>query len=432
MKGLGRIVVMALIVSGSALGAERQTAHAQAVGKTKGLVAFWDFDSTEDGVWKSFYDPELPVSSYPLYLKRIGDAASYSTNTWPYADADSGLVFDSSGPFGKAVRFNKGYIYGAVERKDFDGTLLDIHGEQPFTLIAWVKFIGTRHMVAGIWDEGGWDKYGGRRQVALFGGLFRQKGVIMHVSATGAASYPQCETIGAKYARLRAIDGKPFEDNQWVSMAAVYDPVRKEVIAYLDGVMTPMTLTDGVAQEVYQYENEQSANPFNFPLPVYSPRNFIIKYNGYNVTTAGIYEHRLRVNFDDRTLTYEQDRSAAAKEQNFRVTFDIRRQGKSILTTPIGMAGICGQVAVIPAELEILPDDEVWTGLEEGENGEWKQVGTLVKIKIQAGAPFTFGRALGLGSEDLGHGSQLYMAGVAVFNRVLGEKELRALSFKTY
>ena len=56
--------------------------------------------------------------------------------------------------------------------------------------MAWVKFVGKRHLVAGIWDEGGWDKDGGRRPIALFGGLFGSKGVIGHISATGAASYP--------------------------------------------------------------------------------------------------------------------------------------------------------------------------------------------------------------------------------------------------
>ena len=42
---------------------------------------------------------------------------------------------------------------------------------------------------------------------------------------------------------------------------------------------------------------------------------------------------------------------------------------------------------------------------------------------------FTLGRALGLGTEEIAHGSQLYMDGVAVFCRVLAARELKQLSF---
>ena len=136
---------------------ERQQSNMQTVEKTDGLIAFWDFDHAKDSTWMSYYDPKVLNHSFSLHLKRIGDPQTYSTNSWPYEDANSKLMFDDSGPFGKAVRFNKGYIYGAVERRDFDGTPLDLHGKRPFTMIAWMKFIGSRHMVAGIWDEGGWN-----------------------------------------------------------------------------------------------------------------------------------------------------------------------------------------------------------------------------------------------------------------------------------
>jgi len=39
------------------------------------------------------------------------------------------------------------------------------------------------------------------------------------------------------------------------------------------------------------------------------------------------------------------------------------------------------------------------------------------------------GRALGLGTEPIDHGTQLCIDGVAVFNRVFSGKELRRLSF---
>jgi hypothetical protein len=131
---------------------------------------------------------------------------------------------------------------------------LDINGHQPFTLIAWINFIGKRHLVAGIWDEGGWDKYGGRRQIALFGGLFGSKGVIGHISATGASSYPQSTISGSQYARCRAIDGRGFDNGQWVSMAMTFDPSTEKVTVFCDGVATPTHITDPVAKDVFRHE----------------------------------------------------------------------------------------------------------------------------------------------------------------------------------
>lgn len=409
---------------------KQQHLNIQQVANTEGLIAFWDFDYVKDGSWTSYYDAASISQSFPLYLRRIGDEQSYTKANWPYTDSNSIVQFDESGPFGNAAGFNQGYIYGAVPRSEFDGTGLDLHGYKPFTIIAWVKFIGKRHMVAGIWDEGGWHKYAGRRQVALFAGLFNQKGVIAHLSATGAASYPQSTIEGAQYARRRAIDGQPFEDNQWVAMAMTYDPEKKEVVAWLNGQMTPLRLSDPVTQDVYQYENEQVANPFHFESPIYSPRAFILKYNGYSLEKDGVSEHRLQVDLDKGALTYWQDSPEATQSApSYRIRFDIKREGKNILEEPILVQLINGQTIALPSNFQVYNNDQLWTSLEVEEKGEWKQVGTNLTSRITDGAPFTFGRALGLASEELDHGSQLYLDGVAVFNRVLKEGELRKLSF---
>ncbi len=406
---------------------QQQDSNAQAVIDTEGLIAFWDFNHMGDSTWMAYQDPQLPVNTFPLYLKRIGDINSYSTQTWPYTD--TAIEFDPSGPFGKAIKLDRGYLYGAVERKAFDKSLLDLQGKKPFTMVAWLKFYGTRHLVAGIWDEGGWNKYAGRRQAALFAGLFRQKGVIAHISATGASSYPQSTIDGAQYARLRAIDGQAFEDEQWIAMAMTFDPEKEEVVAYLNGVMTPLLLSDPVTQDVYQYEEEQVANPFHFPYPIYAPQAFILKYNGYKLESTGISEHRLQVNLIDRSLTYEQDVRGPIDSTSFRLFFDVKRQGKSILATPLEFEGIHGESITLPADLHLQLQDEISTWLERKQNGNWEQVGTSIEHQISEGAPFTFGRALGLGSEDIEHGSQFYLDGIAVFNRVLKAEELKGLSF---
>ena len=397
------------------------------VSETEGLVAFWDFQYQEKGVWASRYDANVVSQSFDARLKRIGDPKSYALEDWPYADDKSKLTFDSTGPFGHAPLFNQGYVYAAVERNEFNKTPLDLHGRKPFTMIAWVKFVGRRHLVAGIWDEGGWDRYAGRRQVALFGGLFGKKGVISHVSETGAASYPQSKANGSQYARVRAIDGQDFKDREWVAMATSYDPDRNEVVAYLNGKMTKLKKTDSIVQNVHNYSEKLSANPFTFTPSIYQPRAFTVKYNGYDLKEVS--EHRLKVNFDDKTLRYEQDRHSSSNSGEFRLQLNILRDGNKLLPKNLMMAAVHGQEATLPKELEVKPNDILWTSLEENSGNGWKKVGTEVKMTIREGAPFTFGRALGLGSEDLHHGSTLHLDGVAVFNRVLSEDELIDLSF---
>ncbi|MFG0261980.1 MAG: hypothetical protein ACF788_06290, partial [Novipirellula sp. JB048] len=272
-------------------------------------------------------------------------------------------------------------------------------------------------------------KYGGQRQFALFAGLFGQPGTIAHISATGAASFPQSTARGSQYARVRAIDGQAFPNGQWGAMAMTFDPETQQVRAYLNGTMTPLRLTDPVAQSVWQYQDEQPANPFHFALPIYSPRAFVLKYNGYTAE-QGINEHRLRVDLDNRRLVYEQDGAGSRTPKRYRVFFDIQRKGRRILEREMMLGDAPGHEVSIPGDVPVRPGDEIRSRLEVFEAQAWKPVGKVVTVAVQSGAPFTFGRALGLGSEDPKHGSVLYLDGVAVFNRVLSQQELKRLSFR--
>ena len=56
-------------------------------------------------------------------------------------------------------------------------------------------------------------------------------------------------------------------------------------------------------------------------------------------------------------------------------------------------------------------------------------MGTEIHRTIKEGAPFTFARAPGLGQENIKHGTQIYIDGVAVFDRVLENKVIEALAF---
>jgi hypothetical protein len=432
MRKLLAFLVAVLAIAETLLAAgPLQQQRVSVVGTTKGLIAFWDFSLMKDGTWTSHHDKAVADHGYPIFLRRIGDPKSYKPENWHYKDDASKLVFDSSGPFGHAVRLNRGYIFAEVPRGEFDKSPLDIHGRQPFTLIAWVKFIGQRHLVAGIWDEGGWSKYGGRRQIALFGGLFGSKGVIGHISSTGAASYPQSTVSGSQYARCRAIDGHAFPNDQWVAMAMSFDPIKGEVIAYCNGVATPTRITDPVAQDVFRYEKPVASNPFSFPWLVYSPRCFVLKFNGYDARSSGIFEHWLQVDTEKGIVTYGRTSGDATKTQgDYRVQFDVKRGGKSLLPSPIVLLAKNQSSITLPEAARIQTGDEIVTSLENQQHGEWQRVGSEIHYPIQEGAPFTFGRALGLGKEAIDHGTELFIDGVAVFNRVLDEKELRAISFE--
>ena len=424
------ICVFSLVWSAASasLGADAQQ-RIRRVSTSAGLVAFWDFSLTEDGKWTSHHDDNVVEQGYPVTLRRIGDPKPYTPEQWPFDDDQSKLTFDSSGPFGHAVRFNKGYVFAEVPRYEFDQSPLDINGRQPSTLIAWIKFVGKRHLVAGIWDEGGWDKYGGRRQIALFGGLFGSKGVIGHISATGASSYPQSTISGSQYARCRAIDGREFENGQWVAVAMTFDPTTKLVTAYCDGVATPSRITDPVARDVFKYERPVASNPYHFPWPIYSPRSFVLKFNGYDVQSTGVHEHWLRVDADERTVSYDRSCPNAAKiSRDYRVRFDVKRDGDSILSEPFVFRATENNTIQLPDTAKLQPGDEIVTSLEV-HNTDWRRVGKEIRYRLREGAPFTFGRALGLGDEPIDHGTQLYIDGVAVFNRVLSAEELRDLAF---
>lgn len=394
-----------------------------------GLIAFWDFETSDGMAFQSRYNADKVIKSFPLYLRQIGDAVRYSRETWPYTDESSALKIDRNGPFSHAVRFNLGYIYGEVPRTEFDGTPLDIGGKDPFTMIAWVRFDANRHMVAGIWDEGGWSRYAGRRQAALFAGLFNQKGTIAHISSTGAASFPQSNVDGSQYARLRAIDGQAFENGEWIAIAMVFDPDNDQVRAYLNGQMTKSNILDPVVEDVLQNPKIPSSNPLTFSTSIFRPAKFQMKFNGYDFHDQSIKEHHIWVDLKAKNFTYHQ--IGNDENRKFRITFEILRKGSSVLDVPVLTVVEDGSSINIPVQGDVTIGDVITARLEEGQaDGSWQQVGSDIETTYNEGAPFTFGRALGLDEDGLDHGSsELYLDGVAVFDRVLSDAELSKISF---
>ena len=391
---------------------------------TPGLIAFWNFAEEAPGGWVSHRDPNACDRAFRLRLRRLGDPQAYTPATWPPVSGEPPLERIAGGPFGHAIRFDRGQCFAEVPRADFTGTALDVHGRQPFTMLAWVSFWGERHLVAGVWDEGGWDRYGGRRQFALFGGLFGAKGTIAHLSATGAASYPQAEVEGAQYARMKAIDGAAFPDHQWVCMGMSYDPQAQTMEARLNGVRTASTLADPVVAVVTGQRLEKAMNPADFPWPIFSSRAFLIKFNGYSVARDGVQEHALFVDLDQESAIYR----FVGAQSEVRLTLTLERAGQVIVRRTWTPDGTSRQ---LPGFAQASLGDVLEAVLESRlESQDWQPLGTPVRRTLSEGAPFTIARALGLGAKDAsGHGSQMHVAGVALFNRVLSDAEYRELGF---
>jgi hypothetical protein len=212
-------------------------------------------------------------------------------------------------------------------------------------------------------------------------------------------------------------------------MAMTFDPTRNRVTVYCNGIATPTQVTDPVAKDVFHYDHPVASNPYCFPWPVFSPRSLALKFNGYNVESTGVYEHWLRVDTEKGRVSYHRSCPDDAEvKADYRVNFDVRRDGTSLLPKPF--AFIVTQVAAVdlPDSAAMRSGDEIITSLEVREGG-WRRVGTEVRYRLREGAPFTFGRALGLGDEPIDHGTQLFIDGVAVFNRVLSREELASLAF---
>jgi hypothetical protein len=397
------------------------------VAQTKGLIAFWDFILTKDGKWTSHHDPAVIDRGYPVVLRQIGDPKAYTPEQWPHTAEESKLVISDGGPFGKAVRFNQGHVFAEVPRAAFDGTPLDLNGLRPFTMLAWTRFTGKRHLVCGVWDEGGWDRYGGRRQYALFGGLFGSQGTIAHISATGAASFPQSQLNGSQYARLKAIDGGSFANDQWVCLGMSFDPERGEVNAYLNGVRTKRSYADNVQQDVTGAKGAEVINPAPFPWPLFGPRSFLFKFNGYHRSEGGVGEHALHIDLNSGHLGYARI-GTPPEGVRFRIHLVLKRDGQVLKA--VESSGVQhGDTITSKDFIQARPGDVIAATLWQEVGKDWKQIGTEVTRTLTDGAPFTFGRALGLGAEEKAHGSQLQISGVAVFNRVLNDAELKALSF---
>ncbi|MGB9688263.1 hypothetical protein [Thermogutta sp.] len=215
-------------------------------------------------------------------------------------------------------------------------------------------------------------------------------------------------------------------------MAMTFDPHSQTVTAYLNGRATPCVHIDPVIRSVYGDAAPREANPFPFTWPIYSPRCFILKFNGYNYAESGVYEHWLEVNLEERRITFGRTPARVQSGTKYRVTINLFRDARQVLPRPISVPVDPGTSFPLPDEFNWRWGDELEATLYElktdADDGG-QPVGTPVRRALLSGAPFTFGRALGLGGIHLDKGTQVWIDGVAVFNRVLSPSELEMIAF---
>ena len=124
-------LLITVLMLGGVVAADEPDDRTSQVAQTKGLIAFWDFSLTQDGVWSSCYDEDVVDRGYPVVLRRIGDPKAYKPDEWPYDDERSKLTFDNSGPFGNAVR--RPYQANRLGA----GTSVADHGYSTYAVFVW-------------------------------------------------------------------------------------------------------------------------------------------------------------------------------------------------------------------------------------------------------------------------------------------------------
>lgn len=421
------------------------------VRNTNGLVAFWDFDKKNTSTnnftaYSNISSTSTDANLYPMTLRRYNDDLKYNESTWPYSATP--IFSENDGPFGKSLKVNKGYLFTKVDRLDFfNKPLGNISGHDPFTLMAWVKFYGTnRHSIAGIWDEGADDngnkRYNGQRQYSLFTISRFPNKVWGHVSATGAASFPQSTKGGSQYARIRAINGTEYVTERWYMVALTYDGTK--ATCYLDGVATPFSYTgngrtdnEDIEPDVYGSAFKKLTNPkkFDYGVGIYDPKKFIVKFNGYNYTTnGGIYEEYAIVdikNTNSKTISYGFKAVDGVEKPIRSIKYSFKRNGTPISNGTGTFNNIeNGQSANanLSSQLNIQNGDVLEISMYSSTTiqNSSTQIGTIVKRDINQGADFSVGRILGSSIES---GVEMYIDGVAMYNRVLNENELLNLTF---
>lgn len=238
MRVLSALLLMSVCVEAQETG----QARVDAVKRSPGLVAFWDFVLREG---EQFAAHRGKQEKADLRLDPVNYVRQYWAEGREATMADFPVA--GEGPFGAAVEFRAETDANfrpvlLVPRERLHGSGIDVKGPgQSVTLLAWVKRTGGNHAIAGIWHEGTDLKENskaaarverGMRQYALFAGLAANQGAsAAHVSENGASSF------GDKYARNLSVTPERLPED-WCLVGMRFDNRKNTVTSSLDGVET--------------------------------------------------------------------------------------------------------------------------------------------------------------------------------------------------
>lgn len=382
--------------------ADPRVERVDAVRKTAGLAAFWDFvKRAPDGRFDAY---QAKGASADLRL----DAGNYVFDYWgegrraTYED----LPMLGRGPFGDAVRFAKRegndfrpLLY--VPRERVHDSRIDVKGAgRSVSMVLWLAREAGNHAIAGIWHEGT-DLKGeagkvtkverGRRQYALFMGLAANHGgSAAHVSENGGASF------GDKYARnlsvtpekIPAFVGERDVDSNWSVVAFAFDNARNTVTSYLNGVASEHWIEQPERHPFFQWPARGWLQAQLSRMPGLQ--------EGEDPQFA-------------RDQFYEPSEGRPRKVRKLGANVELHEFDFTRVRVTLGDGG-----KVIRRELVALRANPFWFPND------------LYAPKSAAeGGPFTIGEVI---HTSRSQGFIGYLGGVAVFDRALSAKEMRRLA----
>lgn len=453
----------------------------------EGLVAFWDFrlkNSEGQFIAQSNIEQTKDIKNlYPISLKRKTaypsgnsvkyhlDEKGYTSETFPEEEYPgipkiaAGDEAIADGPLGYAPKFMASRRYGRVERNSFEDLPLNIRGNQSFTIVMWVKPINEQkghHFYAGIWDEGDGSARNGNRQYAVFGGLQLKRHLMLHLSSTGAASFPDYNS----YAQEKATDGAVFDVDKWHYFVTRYDHLTGQADVFLNGIQTPLkhnwpgireTYDPGAKSAHYPDSprmSEVPQNPLLFNQPIYSPRAARVKLGGFNREndhfpnkySVDAYEMYLDFNLETTRptatfgMTSKDHEGRAISDKPYAnevlqpvtsspeldITFEALSDTGVLIGKIVGEKISLKNTVIDLSSLNSKGAQEVKITVQ---NSETKNlIGTSISKKLTEGADFTIGAPMGDVFSGNNPGTESYIDGIAVYWRALDTKEIESLN----
>ncbi|MCB1231311.1 MAG: hypothetical protein KDN19_13645 [Verrucomicrobiae bacterium] len=378
-------------------------------------VAFWDFVKREPEGAHRFvaHVPAGQSNDYPL------DAGNYVRDYWGEGRAAGYDDFPllGSGPFGEAIQIRnepepdfRPFLF--VPRERLHDTPLDIKGSgKSVTVVVWAIRESGNHALAGIWHEGTDLKQDsttgiakverGQRQYALFAGLNKPGSACGHVSENGASSFTnkyalhKCNSAGIS-PTVPSDSPREVLDQSWQCFAMTFDDQTNELTGWLNGEAGDRWLE----------------NPKRDGLISYAYHAWL---QGKLHAEPGLQPGEDPEFPEDQYYNPPEEEPVSVKKvsETGAVRVEIQEFGYTkVEVTSVKAAG--GSWNVAQRDL---------VGLRL--NPWWYPHGIYAPADDGSGGPFTIGRVIH-SSRSVGFTG--WIGGVAVYDRALDEKELKALA----